>query len=876
MTNIINSKKLIFAILFLMVTVFFCGVPQKTLADEAPLAARLLAEPYDTTGVRVTVTNLNNMYGLANDGTYAYIIDGSNAKILTVPLADIAALSGGSSTTTVGTVHNVGWSVNGAPAFPDSSQLSLAYSHGCIFITDNSNTSGTIKLNCIDVSDYSVTDIPVPTSTPLPAGYYFAFSNLIDFPDGRIGKVSAEEAYGDQGHYKSTLRTYTLTGTGKNVSLAWSHDFVMDDPNYFAVDEHGIATDGTYLYRFQWRDFNPNTKVWALSNTETSTVVYSGQFTMPFDNMHYLAHNHTNSYYLMGHYSSNHFFMTKVADPGPGPGNPLTPTFSTPTSTATGYTVQVTNYDASFTWSVTSTAGSTQIDSSGIITVSGLTALATATTTVTTTKSGVPDGSASVSGAASADATAPDISNTTTSISSTSANFSWDTNEAASAQVAFGFTISYTSSTAITDVSPRTTTHSVSLTGLPNCASYHYAVISADAGGNTTTSTDSTFTTLGCVASTTPTTVSSTVTTVSSGGSLSMSTSSLTITVTTPADVTSTSTSLVIQIQEVAKDAVFNLIGRPTSTPNEIGDIVFDVKAIINNTTILDSFDHPVTISYQYSDSDITGIDESTLWLYHYHDGSWQALDSCSVDTASNTITCTTPSFSIFALFGQTASQTTSNNGGGITSVIPTAVQITNSSIPTPLSFTINDDSSVTNNSSLTLHLNADYQTVRGYAVSLDKTFAGESIRQFDKTTTSTNFLLPSTPGSYTVYLKYYSITGVYSPVIERTIILSGGKTAMTKKTPSTLCKYTTTLRRGSRGVEVRDLQTFLKAQGSSIYPEGVVNGVFGPATHQAVVRFQEKYTDDVLKPWRLTKGTGYVYKTTKAKMCALSKEKLQ
>ncbi len=136
----------------------------------------------------------------------------------------------------------------------------------------------------------------------------------------------------------------------------------MDDPDYFATDEHGIATDGTYLYRIQWHDHNPNTKVWVLNGTATSTnIIYSGQYTMPFDNMHFLSHNHTANYYLVGYYSNDHFFITKAADPRDRDtrSHPLSPCRRTP---RTAFTVQVSNYDSSFTWSITTTAGSASID----------------------------------------------------------------------------------------------------------------------------------------------------------------------------------------------------------------------------------------------------------------------------------------------------------------------------------------------------------------------------------------------------------------------------------------------------------------------------------------------------------------------------------
>lgn len=56
----------------------------------------------------------------------------------------------------------------------------------------------------------------------------------------------------------------------------------------------------------------------------------------------------------------------------------------------------------------------------------------------------------------------------------------------------------------------------------------------------------------------------------------------------------------------------------------------------------------------------------------------------------------------------------------------------------------------------------------------------------------------------------------------------------------------------------VECLQEFLKSQGSDIYPEGLVTGNFLSLTKAAVIRFQEKYTADILAPLGLEKGTGF------------------
>ncbi len=80
-------------------------------------------------------------------------------------------------------------------------------------------------------------------------------------------------------------------------------------------------------------------------------------------------------------------------------------------------------------------------------------------------------------------------------------------------------------------------------------------------------------------------------------------------------------------------------------------------------------------------------------------------------------------------------------------------------------------------------------------------------------------------------------------------------------------CQIEKELYFGMKDSQVECLQEFLKSQGPEIYPEGLVTGYFGPLTRKAVIRFQEKYKDEILSPWGLSKGTGFVGETTRAKI---------
>jgi len=90
------------------------------------------------------------------------------------------------------------------------------------------------------------------------------------------------------------------------------------------------------------------------------------------------------------------------------------------------------------------------------------------------------------------DTTPPMISSIASSPNGTTATITWTTDEAANSQVVYGTTASYGSATTS---STLTTSHSIGITGLATSTTYHYAVVSTDSFGNTSTSSDESFTT---------------------------------------------------------------------------------------------------------------------------------------------------------------------------------------------------------------------------------------------------------------------------------------------------------------------------------------------------------------------------------------------
>jgi hypothetical protein len=399
-----------------------------------PVAARLIGNG-GTIKTYSNVTSLSpsicagGMRGMATDGTYVYFRTLNSASNIC-----IASLSSGSFVRAQAVTPGVSaGSLNNIPR----DQMALTYSSGCLFIRNSISASSTV--NCIDTTTW-VMSSPITPSVAIPQGGYWLEGNLMDFPDGRVGAVAAPTSTASSGgaasganvcptgSYCKILRTYTVTRSGGTASLTHSEDFTLADTQAgWPNDDHGMATDGTYLYQMM---YNNGYKVWALNSGTPSLIVFNGAGTgtctaptgisgsmcninKPIsetsadnfgvngvENATYLSRSHSTNQYIMGVVSANKFWVSDAVAPPSGPGSAISagaPTIGV--ATATGGTTATVAFTApasdggatitSYT-ATSSPAGGTGTLSqagSGTISVTGLTIGVAYTFTVTATNS---------------------------------------------------------------------------------------------------------------------------------------------------------------------------------------------------------------------------------------------------------------------------------------------------------------------------------------------------------------------------------------------------------------------------------------------------------------------------------------------------------
>ncbi|GAI02748.1 unnamed protein product, partial [marine sediment metagenome] len=131
-----------------------------------------------------------------------------------------------------------------------------------------------------------------------------------------------------------------------------------------------------------------------------------------------------------------------------------------------------------------------------------------------------------------------------------------------------------------------------------------------------------------------------------------------------PADFLSSGEGVELTMYSTSKETVTS--NQPLPSGKLGADIFYNIsfKKTSDNSTV-SSFDKAATLTFSYIDSDISGIDESTLTAYRWNGSGWVALSDSAVDVSLNKITATTQQFSYFALLGDAPSDNGDNGGNG-------------------------------------------------------------------------------------------------------------------------------------------------------------------------------------------------------------------
>ncbi|MBI2463271.1 MAG: LysM peptidoglycan-binding domain-containing protein [Candidatus Spechtbacteria bacterium] len=243
--------------------------------------------------------------------------------------------------------------------------------------------------------------------------------------------------------------------------------------------------------------------------------------------------------------------------------------------------------------------------------------------------------------------------------STTSSSITYNTNSLTSTKADYGLTDQYGSTTSETDTSPRVMSHTVSLSSLVACTTYHYRTRATDATATEDVSSDNTFTTTGCTASAPVTAETASAITTAAGGTVALTSNNTGISLAIPAAFTGTDAN--IQVKKIDATTVFRAVTAPSGYSG-ISTYTYDLKALSGVGTSVTTFNNPITITMTYTDADIPPtISQHTLKIHRYDGVNWNELTGCTVNSLAKTVTCTTTSFSTFALFGSTSSSSLSS-----------------------------------------------------------------------------------------------------------------------------------------------------------------------------------------------------------------------
>jgi outer membrane protein OmpA-like peptidoglycan-associated protein len=268
----------------------------------------------------------------------------------------------------------------------------ISYSPSTISATVGTAISTSTPTN----SGYAATSWSI--NSPLPSG--LSFNTSTGVISGTSSATSSASVYTVTATNSSGSATTTITVSSSAIAVIVVNT-VPNAPTIGTATTTGSTTatvtytapgsDGGATITSYTATSSPGSITGSLSQATSGTISVTGLTAGTTYTFTVVATNSVGN-------SSPSASSNAIATSGTTSG--LIPTFSTVTTASAGFTVTVTNYSASYTWSVTVTTPATvTLSSSGLITVTGLIGDgAEATVTVTTSRTGYTTQSASITG----------------------------------------------------------------------------------------------------------------------------------------------------------------------------------------------------------------------------------------------------------------------------------------------------------------------------------------------------------------------------------------------------------------------------------------------------------------------------------------------
>lgn len=348
--------------------------------------------------------------------------------------------------------------------------------------------------------------------------------------------------------------------------------------------------------------------------------------------------------------------------------------------------------------------------------------------------------------------------------------------------------------------------------------------------------------------------------------------------------------------------------GEEVNVTKDVFDNVFTAVGLESSAVVFENVDNIAfagnTIRgtrwiYNDGDNDFNDEDSGNTYLFADGSGAWTVYDITDsngdgwadggTDRPFSSSTLTT---ALWDGIGQDEYPATENEqviivpssggGGGNISSIPKP-KILKEVISVNGALQINNGAATTDKTAVTLTINA--QEAKEMAISNSTDFSQTTYVPFKSSVAHT---LTLGNGSKTVYVKLRSAQGGVITISD-SIVLVGQREEQVETNTTTLAEkpvvsqpdiaipqnglqcttnlvLTTPVKLGvpNNPDDVKLLEQFLNTYEGTNLP---VNGIYETADFNAVVKWQEKYASDILAPWGMTKGSGYVYTTSLKKI---------